>query len=283
MGQKRKRRITNKNNFDLLEDQNMKTWFKFYGQEYLSDPKMLSLTPVHKALWLTMLCLASASKEEGVIRHISDSKIMTLTGIETRDDEWQENEGFLSYFEDLEMITLEDKKIIINNFDKRQETNLTNAERQAKFRKSHKNNESNGDDVTKVTESNAHSRYESNARIEKNRKESIYNTGKSPEKNSIGEILQNKYAFPKETANISTPYQEKAFRYAKGLSLPLSDKDKPRFIKIFRDEHLGLRKTKGSTDQAYSFLKDYDGNLSYDDKLNFFFSIYENGLNKKQL
>ena len=52
-------------------------WFKFYGQDYLTDPKMLSLSPTEKALWITILCLASANN--GVIKYINEEKLMTLT------------------------------------------------------------------------------------------------------------------------------------------------------------------------------------------------------------
>ena len=75
-------------------------WFKFYGQDYLTDPKMLSLTPAEKALWITLLCLASASSDEGTIKYVSEQKIMALTGIEPLDEEWKKCEGFLKKFEE---------------------------------------------------------------------------------------------------------------------------------------------------------------------------------------
>lgn len=127
---------------------NMKTWFKFYGQEFLTDPKMLSLSALERSLWLTMLCLASSSSEEGVIDYIDEYKIKILTNLSPLDDEWSIVDGFLSRFEELGMIKTEDKKIIITNFNKRQETNLTNAERQQRYRD---NNKSVTPSVTKVT------------------------------------------------------------------------------------------------------------------------------------
>jgi len=44
-------------------------WFKFYD-EFLDDPKMLSLSDGMVTLWVRMLCLANRSDERGVIRHI---------------------------------------------------------------------------------------------------------------------------------------------------------------------------------------------------------------------
>jgi len=99
----------------------MRSWFKFYGQEYLSDPKMLSLNAVEKALWLTLLCLASSSEEEGVIKYIDEEKIMNLTGL--TNEEKEANKNFLSKFEKLKMIKVEkdddETTIIILNFEKR--------------------------------------------------------------------------------------------------------------------------------------------------------------------
>ena len=99
----------------------MRSWFKFYGQEYLSDPKMLSLSAVEKALWLTLLCLASSSDDEGVIRYIDEEKIMNLTGL--TNDEKEANKNFLSKFEKLRMIKIEKDEdqttIVILNFEKR--------------------------------------------------------------------------------------------------------------------------------------------------------------------
>ncbi len=145
----------------------MKTWFKFYGQEFLTDPKMLSLKAVERALWLTMLCLASASDEEGVIKHIDEYKIMTLTGIDPRSDEWHETQGFLKKFEDLDMITNDNKMITLKSFTKRQQQNMSSYERVKKHREKAKSEAKNDNKVK---------RYHDNARIEKNREEKNIST-----------------------------------------------------------------------------------------------------------
>lgn len=149
---------------------NMKTWFKFYGQEFLTDPKMLSLTPIQRALWTTMLCLASSSDEEGVIKYIDESKIMQLTNISPLDDEWNENEGFLDKFVTLSMITRDNNVITLLNFNKRQESNLSGYERVKKHRAKKKvesvKTEAKIDDNVIID----NARIEKN-RIEKNRKD----------------------------------------------------------------------------------------------------------------
>lgn len=119
--------------FPCLNNMN---WFKFYGQEYLTDPKMMSLSPVEKALWLTMLCLAS--NNEGEINHIDEQKIMLMTGISPLDDEWTENEGFLKHFETLSMITIDNKTVCITNYSKRQNSNLSAYERVKRSREKKK-------------------------------------------------------------------------------------------------------------------------------------------------
>lgn len=132
-------------------------WFKFYGQDYLTDPKMLSLTPVMRALWLTVLCLASSN--DGTIRYVSEGKIMTLTGMMPLDEEWAENEGFLSRFQELGMLRIEGDTISLPNFNKRQSTQLSGAERAKKYRETHK----------KSDERNEPSRDDRTARIDKKR------------------------------------------------------------------------------------------------------------------
>lgn len=144
----------------------MKTWFKFYGQEFLSDPKMLSLTALERSLWLTLLCLGSASDEEGVIKYIDEQKIKVLTNLSPLDDEWDTEDGFLKHFEELGMIVLEDKKITISNFNKRQEQHSESYERVKKFREKQK--QEGYSNVTVKRNDNA--REEKN-RIDKNRKE----------------------------------------------------------------------------------------------------------------
>lgn len=143
-----------------------KTWFKFYGQEYLSDPKMLSLQPLEKALWLTMLCLASASNEEGVIKYIDEDKIMRITGL--THEERVKTEGFLTKFESLSMITNDNGVITILNFAKRQESNLSGYERVKRYREKHSVKKVIKT-ASKVIIDNANDNTIDNARLDKNR------------------------------------------------------------------------------------------------------------------
>lgn len=112
-------------------------------------------------------------------------------------------------------------------------------------------------------------------------KENKLITGKSPEikksLNSIGAVLKDRYSFPPPKSNgITTQWQDKAFRYADKLQIKLSEELKGRWLKVFKQASLG-RKSK-NLDQAYSYLVDYPNQLSSEEKIKYFFYIYENGL-----
>ena len=142
-------------------------WFKFYGAEYLSDPKMDRLTVQERSCWLTLLCIASQSN--GIIKFLSIEGLLNKSGIHFDPydtTEWENAQNVLQTFEKYEMILIHKNGYIeIKNWEKRQEHNLTIAERVAKSRAKHKNVTTNVTNVT--TEEN---------RIEENR---IYNSKQS--------------------------------------------------------------------------------------------------------
>ena len=121
------------------------------------------LTPCERSCWLTLLCLASTSGKEGVIQFLTEEALLRKAGIvwdPYSPEDWEQTKGVLGKFQALGLISLnENGEISLINWTKRQESNLTNAERQARFRE--KNKESNAP------------RNESNARIEENRREDI--------------------------------------------------------------------------------------------------------------
>lgn len=137
-------------------------WFKFYGGEYLADPKMAALSPQERSCWLTLLCLASMATVQGEIGFLTVEVLLDKSGIifdPYNPEEWNNNLGVLKKFEKMKMLSLnEDGSVSVLNWEKRQEHNLTVAERVAKSRLNKKNVTTN---VTNVTS-------EKN-RIEKNR------------------------------------------------------------------------------------------------------------------
>lgn len=134
-------------------------WFKFYGTEYLGDQKMLALSACERSCWLTLLCYAS--QNEGTVKHLSESTLMTQAGIDFEQDEWERTVGVLNKLVELEMIRVDNGVITVTNWKKRQESSLTPYERVKKFRE--KKRDDNEHDNAKITIEKR--------RIEKNREE----------------------------------------------------------------------------------------------------------------
>lgn len=166
-------------------------WFKFYGGEYLSDPKMAALSPQERSCWLTLLCLASMSTVQGEIGFLTVEVLLTKSGIEFdpyNPEQWNNNLGVLKKFEQMKMVSLnDDGSISIKNWEKRQEHNLTVAERVAKSRRNKKDVTMNVTNVT--TEEN---------RIDK----SIYITADAEEKTSRKPKDKNAQAIIREVEEL---------------------------------------------------------------------------------
>jgi N-terminal phage replisome organiser (Phage_rep_org_N) len=112
-------------------------WFKFYGAEYLTDPKMLSLNAIERSCWLTLLCYASIAEDEGKVKLLTEEIIMANSGID-RDSLGQlgASRACLDKFVTLGMIRVDKRngEITISNWQKGQNTYLSNAERQKRYR-----------------------------------------------------------------------------------------------------------------------------------------------------
>jgi hypothetical protein len=151
-------------------------WFKFYGQDYLSDPKMLALTASERSCWITLLSYASVN-DNGMITFLSENQLMIQAGIELNSNEWEKTKGVVKKLEKLKMITLDNaddnETIQIKNWKQRQEIKLTGYERVKKYREKKRN------DNAMITDDNAGDNAmitSDKNRIEKNRKEEILNT-----------------------------------------------------------------------------------------------------------
>lgn len=76
-------------------------WFKFYGGEYLSDPKMDALDGNERSIWMTILCLASQSGD-GIVRYTTEEKLIEKAGVLSM---YRKNyKGVLNRFEKLQML-----------------------------------------------------------------------------------------------------------------------------------------------------------------------------------
>lgn len=155
-------------------------WIKLYS-EIIHDPKLKRLTPDQKWFWVVLLCLAAENKVRGQVSLVPDevpfeiSEFVEMCGYNVTGVTWhrdtQCDERFsheekiiseaLKAFERLKMIEVWDNGIItILNFEERQESNLTDAERAARYRERkkkqrHRNkekcDESHTNNVTLVT------------------------------------------------------------------------------------------------------------------------------------
>jgi hypothetical protein len=157
-------------------------WFKFYGQDYLTDTKIISMDPILRVIWITMLCLAD---DKGEIKHLREWDLIKMAGCD--DDQLNDpsdlnrSKGCLNYFEEAGMITMQIENVknsnatvtdpryavTLTNFSRRQSEFLSNAERQKRFRENHKTEAKNGEKES--NKSNVTPRYDSNARTDKNR------------------------------------------------------------------------------------------------------------------
>src|SRR3990167_9590389 len=123
-------------------------WFKFYGQDYISDPKMLSLTPSDRSCWITILSYASIN-DNGMITFLSEQQLMAQAGLDPTQEEWDKTIGILEKLKKLEMIGIDNGMITVKNWQKRQETNLTSYERLKRYRQKKRTNVIN--DNAKIT------------------------------------------------------------------------------------------------------------------------------------
>lgn len=143
-------------------------WFKFYGQDWLTDLKIRKMPIEDRLCFITLLCLASSQEEEGLIKDCDEHTLIELTGL--YNDPYETNNqytraiGCLKRYEALHCVTLHDNgDVTLLNFMRRQEENLSNAERQQKYRERLKTKTKSRNERY-VTKSN-----DSNARIDKNR------------------------------------------------------------------------------------------------------------------
>lgn len=161
-------------------------WFKFYGQDFLTDSKVGSLNPLQKLMWVVLLSIASQDEEKtGVIKFLSESRLKELSGITDNpyNDDWSRTNETLVTFCNMGLVTMPDKDtIVINNYNKLQTENQSGAERVRAYRERQKaQNEAKSSvtPVTNVTLRKVKSVTLDKNRIDKNNKE-IYKENEKP-------------------------------------------------------------------------------------------------------
>ena len=149
--------------FLAVKNKNMPNpWFKFYGMEYLGDPKIETLRAGARSCWITLLCFAS--EHNGLIPHLSEHGLMVRSGLDPTMDGWDDNVGVLSLFQKLDMIDIDDNGLItIKNWQKRQDRSMTPYERVRKYREKKR----------MITHDNVNDNVVDKIRVDKIRKEKI--------------------------------------------------------------------------------------------------------------
>ncbi len=153
-------------------------WFKFYGQDFLTDSKIGSLNPLQKLMWVVLLSVASQDEEKtGIIKFLTESRLKELCGITDNpyNDDWLRTNETLVTFCNMGLVTMPDKDtIIINNYNEHQTENQSSAERVRAYRDRQKAKieaKTNVTPVTNVTLQKVKTVTLDKNRIDKNNKE----------------------------------------------------------------------------------------------------------------
>jgi len=113
-------------------------WFKFYGQDFLTDSKLGALNPLQKLMWVGLLCIASQDdKRTGIIKFLTEDRLMDLCGIRLQDFEAFGCNTYvtLETFCNMGLVTRIDKDtIIVTKFQEKQTQSGTSTERVAAWR-----------------------------------------------------------------------------------------------------------------------------------------------------
>lgn len=151
-------------------------WFKFYGGEYLSDPKIDQLSAQERSCWVTLLSLASMNGD-GKVHHLTRESLLRRSGVEFNPyetEEWDNALGVLDKFTRMKMIEMSPEgEITVTNWHKRQKSFNTPAERQKAYRERLKQAKSNKNVTKRSTNVTLEENRIDKNRIEENRKEDI--------------------------------------------------------------------------------------------------------------
>jgi len=127
---------------------------------------MKRLSVYQQLAWVYLLSLGSSNN--GKIDFLTEDSLATMMGLQPTDDEWEMVSGSFKRFEELNMITHDNETIVIINYEKRQQSNLTGYERVKRYRERNKpKNRLN------VINDNVNDNGSDNDRLDKNRLDKI--------------------------------------------------------------------------------------------------------------
>jgi len=102
-------------------------WFKFYGQDFLTDSKIKNLSALDQLAFIYLLSLGS--QNGGEIKLITEKILAGMMCVEI-----ESLKGVFDRLSTLKMIKHDNTQIVIINFKKRQGSNLTGYERIKRYR-----------------------------------------------------------------------------------------------------------------------------------------------------
>lgn len=149
-------------------------WFKFYGQDWMTDPKIAGMLMEDKLCLITLLCMASSENKNGVISYLEEHALINLAQIPdlpTFDVNPAENaRGILERLQALRIVTLDGNgQVTLCNFGSRQQQSSSNAEKQKRYRDSKKTKQTNTKVNSNATVTIGNARGNALHRIEENR------------------------------------------------------------------------------------------------------------------
>lgn len=112
-------------------------WFRLYS-ETVSDPKIQTLDLCTKWMWITALCVASASEERGALRFcdvtVTFQELSQIAGVTSQD-----GEASVQRLLERGLLNRGDDGVLrVTNWDKRQYPSDSSAERTRKYRENKK-------------------------------------------------------------------------------------------------------------------------------------------------
>lgn len=111
-------------------------WFRVYGADYLSDPKVRNFTATHHSCWFHLLCFASTSSTPGIVKNLTDEMLAQYAGVSKSFSETLPSVSLVTQdFERFGMMKRHDNgDIEILNWEKRQVVHSDSYERLKRWR-----------------------------------------------------------------------------------------------------------------------------------------------------
>lgn len=164
-------------------------WFKFYGKDFMVDPKIRRLSAIHQLMYVYMLCYASTT-DDGVIEYLTEDILAAHCNLTPLDEDYKKTRNFITTVKNMGMVDVVGDSITVIKYLSRQQRQMTDAERAKRYRDRKKEQDSDvrhEDNVTNVTIDK--SRVDKN-RIDKNHYSSPSGDGSSEYSNDFLQFWQ---------------------------------------------------------------------------------------------